>query len=240
MSGHGAWSGQGARPQRTQGSGGDSGFDAIKRVMGGYGVNVSDDLRDVKYTSDATDGMKFMMDSFPMLRGQIETLKYDADYPAMAYSQSRFGPDGYLRNTLALTNTFNSDSYHSLDTLDSLRATGAHEAAHALADAMRNAAVREAVGPDASRHDVIGKMVDNIHGHKVENSIIRSAAARVNRESGTKTPLRDLRRGISLYAMTNMAETFAEAMGDYSARGERAHPLSVAIFHETRRRLGLE
>ena len=232
-------SGQESRPQRGSSSQ-ETGFDAVKRNMATYGVSVSDDLRDVKYATDATDGVKFMMDRFPMLRGQIQQIKYDEDYPAMAYSQSRFGPDGYLKNTLALTKTFNSDRNHGLNNLDSLSATGAHEAAHALADAMRNAAVREAVGANAGRYEVVGKMVEQLKGHKIENSVVRAAASRVNRASGTRTPLAELRRGISSYATTNMAETFAEGMGDYFARGESAHPLSIAIYHETRRRLGLE
>lgn len=208
--------------------------------MAGYGVSVNDGLRDVKYTGDATEGVQFMMDRFPILRGQVDEIKYDEDYPAMAYSASRFGSDGYLKNTLALTKTFNDDAYHSLNTLDSLRATGAHEAAHALADAMRNAAARDKLGPDAGKWDVVDTIIDDRKGWKVENSVVRASAARVNRESGTKTPLRQLRNGISYYATTSMAETFAEGMGDYFARGENAHPLSVAIYHETRRRLGLE
>lgn len=239
MSGHGAWSGQDERPQRGS-STQESGFDTVKRGLQAYGISVSDDLRDVKYTADAADGVKFMEDRFPILNQQIEAIKYDADYPAMAYSQARFGQDGYLKNTLALTNTFNNDYYHGLGSLDSLRATGAHEAAHALADAMRNASVRASVGPDASRRDVVRALIPDVQSHKTENSVVRAAAARVNRESGTRTPLREMRRGMSNYAATNMAETFAEGLGDYFARGEGAHPLSVAIYHETRRRLGLE
>ena len=69
---------------------------------------------------------------------------------------------------------------------------------------------------------------------------IYEEAKRELSESGELPSDLELRRGISECATLSLSETFAEAMTDYTANGEKANPLSIAMIRVAKRKFGEE
>ena len=222
--------------------------ETVKRFSDKYGAEVivrgNGLANDPAYTNDLILGAERVLDEFPQGTSFLRRIGIDNLGPRTYANASRFTGESYMGTAILGKGREYAERKYAEDVAagfhpagTNLYSTMSHEMGHIMEGALYELKFQRGdygpVGSGISYHEINRA----ISARAEAKDVIHKAYYSIPKAQRTGTPT-EMRREISGYAMKNHSETIAEAIADYSANGNNAKPLSVAIWQEMKKRLG--
>lgn len=205
-------------------------FGEMEKALSNKGIKVANSLKNqqdlkINEVSQAFAGALEVLEEFGAT-SQLSTFNVWSDGVMSAgFSDININPRYFKNGARDLKDVMNSGTFHPAN--QTAKSTGAHEAGHILDHYIQ------------VKTGINGRW-ETYASPRIVNQAMKELKAEY-RAKGLKPPTMDsLKMGISGYALKNTHETFAEAIADVYANGNKANEFSVKIYQQAKKTLGIK